>query len=298
MLMGEYAVLYNKPALVCAIDKRITVTVTPRSDDKIEIESALGRLSTSLSDLRIEPPFQFVLGALQLHKDKMPSGCHIQIESEFSHEIGFGSSAAVTVATLAAVTDWLGKPLHLKTLVKQARSIIRKIQGRGSGADAAASVYGGIVCYKAQPLCLEKFSTTHPLTILYAGFKTSTTEVLERVHQAFADFPLLFKRIYETIGQCAIAARHALAKEDWTTVGKMMNVQQGLMDALGVGLPLLREMTDGLRSQSGILGAKMSGSGLGDCVIGLGHSSCADIVARSQVQNIPAAMTIQGVKVE
>ena len=36
--VGEYAVLYGKHALVCAVDKRITVTLTPR-DDKITIHS-------------------------------------------------------------------------------------------------------------------------------------------------------------------------------------------------------------------------------------------------------------------
>ena len=39
MLLGEHAVLHGKPALVGALDKRITVTLTPMRHDRIEIIS-------------------------------------------------------------------------------------------------------------------------------------------------------------------------------------------------------------------------------------------------------------------
>ena len=45
MLMGEHAVLHGKKALVCAIDQRISVSLTPREDARISIVSALGEYS-------------------------------------------------------------------------------------------------------------------------------------------------------------------------------------------------------------------------------------------------------------
>src|SRR5438045_3958935 len=64
MLLGEYAVLHGQHALVCAIDKRMTVTLSPRDDKKILIESALGHYETTLSDLKLVSPFRFVLATL------------------------------------------------------------------------------------------------------------------------------------------------------------------------------------------------------------------------------------------
>src|SRR5689334_7689388 len=103
MLLGEYAVLYGKPAIVCAVEKRMTVTLTPRTDQRIIIDSArLGHYETDLATLKIEKPFLFVLGALKHFQTKCRRGFNIEITAEFCDQIGFGSSAAVTVATLAA----------------------------------------------------------------------------------------------------------------------------------------------------------------------------------------------------
>ena len=48
MILGEYGVMFGKYALVGAIDQYITVTLTERSDQQIEIYSALGEYSTEI----------------------------------------------------------------------------------------------------------------------------------------------------------------------------------------------------------------------------------------------------------
>lgn len=294
MLLGEYAVLYGKPSLVCAIDKRITVTLTPRADDRIEIQSSLhGHHSTVLSNLALVKPFHFVLGAIKEYQAKLRRGFDLHIESEFSDKVGFGSSAAVTVATIATIVTWLRITISPIQLLRQGRNVIRHIQGIGSGADVAGSVYGGIVAYQAQPLIAEKFSITHPLTAVYAGFKTPTAEAIKRVQDAFATRTDLFRLLTNSIGQCAIDGIQMLRRGDWKGFGDIMNIQQGLMESLGVSTPLMHEMIENLRKESGIQGAKISGAGLGDCVIGLGpgHSGMTE-------GNIPIEMSLQGVTCE
>ena len=64
MLLGEYAVLFNEPALVCAIDRYISVTLTPLNNTKVIIHSSLGHYQGDLNHLRIEPPFDFVLSSI------------------------------------------------------------------------------------------------------------------------------------------------------------------------------------------------------------------------------------------
>lgn len=301
MLLGEYAVLYGKRAIVCAVDKRITVTLTPRTDKLIEICSPTqGEYVTELHHIKIEKPFQYVLTALQLYENILKEGCNIYIESEFSDQIGLGSSAAVTIAVLAALVSWLNLHISPLDLVRQGRNVVRSVQNLGSGADVAASVFGGVVAYQTQPLFAEKFNTTQPLTALYSGYKTPTVDAVKRVQAYFSAHPNLFRTITNTIGQCAIEGIEQIRKENWTKFGEMMNIQQGLMESLGVSDLLLRDLVEDLRKQKDIYGAKISGAGLGDCVIGLGHqlSNYQYKDTSAQVQLMPVQMTLQGVHCE
>lgn len=301
MLLGEYAVLHGKQAVACAIDKRITVTLTPRTDNGIEIHSSLyGHYATDLAHIKIEKPFQYVLGVLQQFHAKLRYGCNIDIVSEFSDKVGLGSSAAVTVATLANIIAWLNIRISPLDFVRQGKNIIRLVQGVGSGADIAASVYGGIVGYQAQPLFAEKLGVTHPLTVLYAGFKTPTVQAIKQVQEHFSPYTHLYSTITNSIGQCAIDGIQMMRKGDWTKFGEIMNIQQGLMESLGVSSLLLNDMINDLRKQKGILGAKISGSGLGDCVIGLGllPSDYAYQGKHDGIQRISVAMTSKGVHCE
>lgn len=301
MLLGEYGVLHGGHALVCAVDKRMTVTITPRQDETITIHSSLhGDYTTQLTELTVEKPFHFILAVLQLYQPKMKRGCDITVQSEFSDKVGLGSSAAVTVATLAALITSLNIRTTPLDLVRQGRNIVRHVQGIGSGADIAASVLGGMVGYRAQPLSAEKYTTLHPLTALYAGFKTPTVDAIKRVQTHFVSHPHLYRSITESISQCAIEGIQSVKKGEWDALGKIMNIQQGMMESLGVSIPLLQEMIKALRLSSGVLGAKISGSGLGDCVIGLGDLSDAfapDLKAQG-VQQIPVAMGLKGVQCE
>ena len=72
------------------------------------------------------------------------------------------------------------------------------------------------------------------------------------------------------------------------------------MDSLGVSTILLGDMVLDLRKQQGILGAKISGSGLGDCVVGLGMptESYTYTGEHHGIQRIPVEMTLQGVHCE
>lgn len=301
MLLGEYAVLYGKQALVCAVDKRITVTLTPRTDDKIEIQSDLhGEYVTRLSEFKIAPPFHYVMNALKQYQGRLRLGCNLDIKSEFSDKVGFGSSAAVTIATLAAVINWFNIKISPIDLIRQGRNVIRQTQGVGSGADIAASVYGGIVGYQAQPLSVEKFAVTHPLVALYSGFKTSTIEAVKKVQEYFFPHPNLLRTLNASIGQCAIDGMQFIRKENWTKFGEIMTIQQGLMESLGVCPPLMHKMTESLSQQVGILGAKISGSGFGDCVIGLGQlpEEYNFITEDTKVKCIAIEMSLQGVQCE
>lgn len=296
MLLGEYAVLYGKPALVCAVDKRITVKLTPRKDNVVHIESDLhGQYETTLPQLKIEKPFQFVLAALLQYQSKLRNGCDIVITSNFSDQIGLGSSASVTVATLAALSLWLNtKTLSLSELSRQGKNVVRAVQGVGSGADIAASVYGGMVGYMADPQKVEPLAVTHPLSLFYIGFKTPTKDAIAQVEKRFAHHPALFRHILNAIGECAKEGIQFARQKSWDKFGEIMTIQQGLMEALGVSLPVIRKTIDVLNEQP-FLGVKISGSGLGDCIVGLGEIVREFDFPEKSIERIDVAMTTTGV---
>lgn len=297
MLLGEHAVLHGHAALVCAVDKRITVQLTPRKDTQINIHSALGCYQTDITHLEIVSPFKFILATLKKFQKQLKQGCSIIIESEFSDQVGLASSAAVTVATLSALAAMLGHTYSVAQLIRHARSIVQTVQGLGSGADVAACVLGGMVAYRMQPLFIKNISDVPPFTVIYSGKKIPTVEVLARVEKGFSDYPKLFKQIIHAIGDCAEQGITAATRKSWDEFGRIMNIQQGLMEALGVSTPLLHGLIEELRSFPGISGAKISGSGLGDCVIGLG--AFENFISKYEgVKQISVNLTSEGVRCE
>lgn len=276
MLFGEHAVLHGKKALVCAVNRHIRVKLTPREDREVVIRSALGNAALGLDRLEPRPPFQFAIAAIARRKDQLQQGFDLQVESDFSHEVGLGSSAAVTVAVSAAVAALLGEPVKPQRVFEDSLHVVREVQGLGSGADVAASTFGGVVAYRATPSEILKLDGTHPLTVIYSGSKRPTVEVVRLVDAARAAQPELFNAIFNLMGSSAEKAADAIRQKDWSTVGGLLNINQGLMEAIGVGNAALAEIVYALRSDPAILGAKISGSGLGDCVIGLGKAGRRD----------------------
>lgn len=296
MLFGEHAVLYGKSAIACALNQRIHVSLTLRGDRKIYLTSALGTYATSIDQLTPTAPFQFVLATLQHYQEKIQQGFDLEIRSEFSHQVGLGSSAAVTVATIAVIDQWLDQQRPLQDVFLLARAIIREVQGLGSGMDALASIYGGVVVYDGASTSIETIATQLPITLIYSGAKTPTMQVVKQVATAYERYPDLFKQIFAAIEACTQQTIPLLKQQRWSDLGTLMDIHQGLQESLGVNTPVLTDIILSLRQHPAIFGAKISGSGLGDCVIGLGEVSQQALDWLSApCALIPGAMSAEGV---
>ena len=271
--MGEHAVLHGYPALVCAINKRMRIKLTPRADTRIVLRSTLGTHETTLDELAPNESFRFVMGTIRAMQAELAQGFELTIRSEMSHQMGLGTSAAVTAAALAALWGALGRPLDPAQMLTDAVDIIRKKQGGvGSGADVAASIHGGCLRYFAETREIVKLPTAPKLTVLYSGSKMPTPEVIAFVDARRKRHGAVFAAIEALMGDVVQQAFAAATRDDWETVGELMNINQGLMDALGVNNVELSELVYELRKDPTILGSKISGSGLGDCVVGLGKA--------------------------
>ncbi|MBN2161960.1 MAG: hypothetical protein JXR25_03845 [Pontiellaceae bacterium] len=272
MLLGEHAVLHGHRALVCAINRRIRVDLEPLSFGMVCVDSALGRYESTLDNLVDDRSLRFVVQAIRQHVGRISSGFRLSIASGFSADIGFGSSAAVTVAVHAAILRWIEKIApDPRILFDHALKTVHAVQGRGSGSDLAASVFGGIVGYSTAPL-FDPVPVSLPLTAVYCGYKTPTPEVIRFVEEQRAGDPERFGRIFSEMDASVGDAVELLRRQDYAAFGLILNRNQELMDQMGVNTPELEWIVKMLQSASGMFGAKISGSGLGDCAIGVGHA--------------------------
>jgi mevalonate kinase len=299
-LLGEYAVLHNHLAIACAVDYRITCIIRPRNDNKIIINSSIKNYETTISALRIEPPLNFILASLLHFQQELPSGCEITIKEQFSATLGLGSSAAVTVACLTAIAMWLKLQLSELELLKIAHTIVLQVQKVASGIDLAASIFGGIISYRKEPLLVTKLNSNPKLALVYSGKKTTTVKSIGLVSDNFNSLSHIEKNIYNLIGACTEEAISSFIANDWHKLGLLFNIHHGLQEALGTGTEMLSQIVYNLRECDGIFGAKISGSGFGDCAIGLGEIA-ADTFPKNTQQNalgikqIPIAISKTGV---
>ncbi|KJZ81287.1 GHMP kinase [Candidatus Liberibacter solanacearum] len=277
VLMGEHAVLYGQAALVFAIDKRISLCLTLRKDRLININSSLGQYCGSLDLPMSHPSFSFIITAVEYIKPE--SGFDLEITSEIDCRLGLGSSAAITASiTAALLTLQYQKNPPKEEIFKKAYDIVLKEQGKASGIDLAASIYGGLIFYRMSELSeysIEHVSYNFPIHIVYSGYKTPTSQVLNKISQVEIEYPAIKKinqTIYALMGELSEISLHALRNGNVKLLAQAMNRQQGLLETLGVSDPTLSDIVWRLREQSLVMAAKISGSGLGDCVIALGES--------------------------
>lgn len=295
MLFGEHAVLHGRLAVVTAVNRRIHVRLDPRDDVRIVITSRVGCWEGSLDDLEADDPrFRFVVAAMRERRDRLPGGLELAITSDFSPEVGLGSSGAVTAATVAALRRWCGEDTDRQAIFTEGRELIRTVQGgAGSGADVAASVFGGLLAYRTDGPELTPLAATHPITVVYSGSKTPTPQVIRLVEEVRRRMPAVFDRIFDAMHESSSLAVAAIRRGDWSEVGQLMTLNHRLMAALGVSTLKLDEIVRALTYRSGILGAKISGAGLGDCVIALGDAG----EPAMPYEMLPVAMEPQGVQI-
>jgi phosphomevalonate kinase len=184
ILLGEYAVLEGAPAIVMAIDRRAQVGVRrPAKRNLVTAPEIYERIVSFVVDgqrnvewIGVDPSTGVRLELLAQVLAKYWPGEPVQIETDTSAfyedgiKMGFGSSAALTVAASAALA---GKKPGLAELVEIHRAAQ---EGRGSGFDVAASLHGGVIKFRTKPLEAEPVSLPEGLHLrcLWTGHAAST----------------------------------------------------------------------------------------------------------------------------
>lgn len=166
MVAGEFAVLepYQK-LVVMAVDRFVFTTIAASEQNVVDLLSFdMHHLTWELQGNHVvfdteDSRLTFIQAALEttfiyLHEKNMNTKPFaISIRSELDDEVsgakyGLGSSAAVVTSLVKAILTYCLESKPDNELVFKLASIAHvRTQGNGSGADIAASTYGGVLAY-------------------------------------------------------------------------------------------------------------------------------------------------------
>lgn len=309
MLLGEHAVVYNRPCIVTAVGQRMFVTVERTKDGLFELNAPdvdVKKYKKPMQELgqgEIAKGARFVEIAVKNFKDKyyFTGGLKIKTKSQFSSQFGFGSSSASTVCVIKGLSILFGKKLSDQQIFNLAYKTILNIQGKGSGFDVAAAVFGGTLYFWTggkfiKPLNIKEL----PLVVGYSGVKADTVTLINEVKERANKYPQVIDGIYDQIHALVEEGRRSVLKGDWESLGELMSFNQGYLVSLGVSTKKLADMIYAAK-ENGAYGAKLSGAGGGDCIVALVSPSKKPAVVKAinkvgKVINVKG--NVEGVRVE
>jgi mevalonate kinase len=225
----------------------------------------------------------------------------IKVESNLPIGGGLGSSAAIVVAAIAALNQHLGLGLSHTDIASEAHRIEKAVQkGLGSAMDTALATFGGylLVSQEIQSIDLPQLEMIVGCTRL----PHDTRSEVMKVQRLRAHYPDLVDPIFQAIGAISARAIPLIREHRLTELGELMNVNHGLLEAIGVGTRDLNELVYAAREAGGALGAKLTGAGGGGCMIALPPQSGTNTLITSlrQARGLASAVKTgcEGVRLE
>ncbi len=281
LLFGDHAVVHGHPCIVTAIDQRVFVTVEKRSDDLFVMQASDVEITHYQKKLHevgqgnLPKSVRFIETVLAEFLQQYPQqeGVSVSTRSDFSALYGFGSSSAVSVAFAQALSKVFLVSLTKRQLFDIVYKAVIAVQGVGSGFDIAAAIWGGTLYYISPAKVVDQLRLAElPLVVGYTGMKTDTPTIINQVAAAKEKDPARIERLFQQSTTIVEKAKTALQKQDWKAVGHLMNQNQLVLAELGVSSPVLYTLISAAKNV-GAYGAKLSGAGIGDCMIAMSDTS-------------------------
>ena len=251
ILIGEHAVVYGYPAIsLPLLEVKVTCRVVPATTPwrLFEEDTLSMAVYASLEYLNIKDAY-----------------IRCQIDSAIPEKRGMGSSAAISIAAIRAVFDYYQAELPhdvLEILVNRAEMIAHM---NPSGLDAKT-------CLSDQPIRFIKnvgfeelaMDLSAYLVIADTGVYGHTREAIQVVESKGKEaLPFLY-----ALGELTQQAEEAIKARDAVMLGEILTKAHGNLKEIGVS-SLEADALVNTALQHGALGAKMSGGGLGGCIIAL-----------------------------
>ena len=273
ILFGEHFVVYGVKAILCSINKRVTVTAEKTNDKKIFINSEIGNLilepNKSISEINSPlKPFYYLANKVIKNQN---TGIQIKIDSEIPLGVGLGSSSACCVAGAAAIFKLFGD-ISKEEILELAIEAERTIFENTSGADCTVCVYGGIMEYdKKQGFKKIEDEPNFQLVIANSNIEHSTESMVSEVKAFTIKNKEEFSKLLDQELELVEDVLKLLKENNTIKLGEKINQNQKYLETIGISNNQLRKMIE--IGQKTSFGAKITGSGGGGCIFAITDES-------------------------
>ena len=269
ILFGEHFVVYGVKAILCAINKRVTVTAE-------NIETKIISIKSNIGDLELQPnkpiseidsplkPFYYLANKMIQNQN---TGIKIIVESEIPLGVGLGSSSACCVAGAAAISR-LFSDTSKEKILELAIEAEKTIFQNTSGADCTVCTYGGIMEFsKENGYTKIKSEPNFHLVIANSNIEHSTELVVNEVKSFKEKNEEGFSKLCDNETNLVEDVLELLKENNTKKLGEKINQNQKYLEAIGVSNEKIKEMIQiGIKSS---FGAKITGAGGGGCIFAL-----------------------------
>jgi len=276
ILFGEHFVVYGVKAILCAINKRVTVTAEKIEGNKISIKSNIGDLTLEPNKVISEinsplKPFYYLANKMIKNQN---FGIEIIVKSDIPLGVGLGSSSACCVAGAAAISGLFentSKDKILELAIEAEKTIFENT----SGADCTVCTYGGIMEYdKENGFNKIESEPNFHLVIANSNVEHSTESVVAGVKQFKEKDEDEFSTLCSKESKLIEDVLELLKENNIKELGTKVSENQEYLEVIGVSNEKLRSMIKIGQNKS--FGAKITGAGGGGCIFALTDESNLD----------------------
>jgi len=262
VLTGAYAVLEGAPAIAVAVSRGAYADDASRSGKATpEVRAALGDVAPAVD------------------ASAMFAG---------DRKLGLGASAAILVASLAAVADAavdLSSASVRDALFTRARNAHASAQGGGSGVDIAASVHGGAIHYVVgKPVKRVALPAGLRMAVFACGTSARTSDLRAEISRLESERPDVHRLCMSDLVAIAWDAANSIERNDMAAFIAAHRRTARALDALGkaAGCAIVPNGFDELEGIANADGGSfcVSGAGGGDVAVWLGSPSSSSSARR------------------
>lgn len=272
ILFGEHAVVYGKPAIAVPVTARnAKVKVFPNiiaPSETINFIAPQIDLNDEYLNLPQNHPLKIAVNEVKkfLKLEKFPS-CKIFLETTIPISSGLGSSAAISVALIKGLLDFVGFTSTAQIVSDLAFQVEIEFHGNPSGIDNTVIAFNKPILYqKGAPLKFISPGAEFSILIADSGVKGNTKTAVSGVRERWESNPATFNQYFDEIEEVVLSAKKMLETGNHRILGDLMNKNQRLLFRLGVSHESIEVLVDAAIN-AGALGAKLCGGGLGGNIV-------------------------------
>jgi len=282
ILLGEHAVVHGRHAIGFPVP--LTVRAVVEDGDR-GVELLIPRWGVEYQLAKPPEQRQSFEQAAGIILDKLGLASRtmrIEVFPDVPRSMGLGGSAALAVAIVRALDLHFRLGLSDAEVNALAYLSEENAHGQPSGIDNTLATYGKPLVYRrGTPPLVELLNVPVPLSIVVGMTRNEglTARTVANVAEARQRNPRLYEKIFDDIDALVLQAVSAIQDNDVTMLGDLMNINQGLLNALQVSTPELERLINVARD-AGAAGAKLTGGGGGGAMLAL----CSDAAVTADVQ--------------